>query len=119
MLRCGTSKLTRSSHFTNSSISFQLLPINRTKHKQNNNNPYYHQSVFNSQTRSQLKESQLTPMSGSALDTIQDVLALIDSFQVKVDNNELESQQSQFYQSNQNLPKFLIDTSIPFSHQTQ
>ena len=67
-------------------------------------------------------------MSGSALDTIQDVLALIDSFQVKIDNNQLESQQTEqkyqsnpqlVFQANQNLPKFLIDTSIPFSHKTQ
>ena len=118
MLRCTTSKLTRSSHVTNSSFSFQLLPI---KHRQSNHNIYYHQSVFNSQTRS---ESNPMSSSGSALDTIQDVLALIESFKVKSGNNQQSEQKydsgsSSVFQASTNLPKFLIDTSIPFSHQNR
>ena len=124
MLRFGSAKLTRSAYLTNTSCVSQTLPIClKIASDTKNNNLFYHQ------TRSQIRERerQKEIMSGSAMDQLKELMSMIDEFESNIAKGKSptsqKSQSEQKYQSiplsqgSTNLPKCLINTDIPFSHQ--
>eukprot|EP01084_Bolivina_argentea_P144390 253333_1 len=124
MLRCHPAKLIRSSFITHT-YSLQALSINLAN-KPSIVHPFYHQSLFQSQRRPTIPKPQSIPMSGSALDSLKELMSMIDEFELSVEN-QTQPKQSSIPQNqaskpspslptqtqNTNIPSSLIDSHLP------
>ena len=116
MLRCSSSKLTRSTLVTSNTFSgLQSLSIN----KQPTIYPIYHKAIHQS---SKNTVKQINTMSGSALDSLQELMSMIDEFEANIQNKPSAPKQAQAEQKynapqqvNINLPPFLLNTHLPLS----